>query len=201
MENCGYCTYLDLSDRDCFDKYWCDKNSERHYATDPKCSKFCKAGRREQSAIDNAIDLSKSHEYNGGCYLTTILCSILKLGDDNLYLKTFRDFRKNVLQKDDKYKPLLVEYDIIGPKIAECLNNDPLSRKVADYNFNKYVVDIFYYIINNEVELAVSEYKKMTYELKYLYNLNNYTITTDTINNADINKSGHGKYIQKKITL
>ena len=40
----------------------------------------------------------------------------------------------------------------------------------------------------------------MTNGLKNFYNVNT-TINTETINNADINKSGHGIYKVKKITL
>ena len=201
MENCAYCTYLDLENCNSDGKYWCDRQLERHFANDPKCSSFCKAYSRADSAIKNAIDIAKSHQEEPLCYLTTMLCSILKLKDDNLYLKTIREFRKNVLQKDEKYKPLLVEYDIIGPKIAESLSNDPLRRKIAEVHFYKYITDIFYYIINNNTEEAVYEYKQMTNSLKSFYKLDNYSITTEQIDNADIEKSGHGKYIQKKITL
>lgn len=47
--------------------------------------------------------------------------------DNNIYLETMRNFRENVLQKDEKYKSLLVQYDIIGPKIAQYLMLDPLK--------------------------------------------------------------------------
>lgn len=201
MENCAYCTYLDLDDVDTEGRYWCDKNLERHPATDTKCSKFCKAYSRSDSAIKNAIEYSQSYISSSPCYLTTILCSILNLNDDNIYLKTIREFRKNILQKDEKYKPLLVEYDIIGPKIAECISNDPLKRKIAEIYFNKYIVDIFSLILNKQTDKAIEQYKKMTNDLKHFYKLNNYNITVEQINNADIEKSGHGKYIQKKITL
>lgn len=170
MENYSICTYLDLSD--------CNKSS---------------------SAINNALDMSKSYQQDSPCYLTTMLCSILNLKDDNIYLKTIRNFRKNILEKDEKYKSLLVEYDIIGPKIAESLKNDPLRKTIADRFFNKYIVDIFYYIINNEIDKTVTLYTEMTNSLKFFYNLNNYSVTIDEINNADILKSGHGIY-KKKIT-
>ena len=41
----------------------------------------------------------------------------------------------------------------------------------------------------------------MTNNLKTFYGLNNYNVSVEQIENADIEKSGHGKYIQKKITL
>jgi len=41
----------------------------------------------------------------------------------------------------------------------------------------------------------------MTTKLNNFYGINNFNITIDEINNANIEKSGHGKYVQKKITL
>jgi formate dehydrogenase assembly factor FdhD len=41
----------------------------------------------------------------------------------------------------------------------------------------------------------------LTEEEKTFYGLNNYNVSVEQIDNADIEKSGHGKYIQKKITL
>jgi len=201
MAQCAECTYLDLEDKDSSGKFWCDKQLERHLAFDPECWRFCKAYNREYCSIKNAIDYSKNHSSSEGCYLTTMLCSILKLNDNNLYLNTFRKFRQNVLQKDEKYKKILIEYDIIGPKIAEALYNDPLKEKIATIYFNKYIVSIFYFIINKNNEEAINLYIEMTNNLKNLYGLNNYNLTIEKINNADIEKSGHGKYIQKKITL
>ena len=131
MANCAECTYLDLSDYNSSGAYWCDKKLERHLATDPECGSFCKAYSRSYSAINNAIDYSNSKNSGGGCYLTTMLCNILGMDDNNIYLKTLRDFRNNILQKDEKNKQLLIEYDIVGPKIAEALNSDPLKNKIA----------------------------------------------------------------------
>lgn len=113
---CGECTYLDLSTGDIYGKFYCDKKWERHKSTDPECGSFCRAYSRDNSTIENAYRYTKSKE--SGCYLTTMLCTILGLPDDNMYLESIRKFRKNILQKDMKYRYLLIEYDIVGPKIA-----------------------------------------------------------------------------------
>ena len=200
MAQCAECTYLDICDkRD--GKFWCDKQLERHFAFDPECSRFCKAYNREYCTIQNALDYSKNHSSYSSCYLTTMLCTMLNLKDDNIYLKTIRSFRSNILQKDEKYKKILVDYDIIGPKIAEALYNDPLNEKIANIYFNKYITNIVFLVINERNIEAVNKYIEMTNELKNLYGLNNFNTSIEEINNADIKKSGHGKYIQKKITL
>lgn len=129
-----------------------------------------------------------------------MLCNILKMPDNNIYLETMRNFRKNILQKDEKYKSILVEYDIIGPKIAEALNNDPQKELIAQKYFNSFIPAIIFNINNKEYDDAVLIYKSMTNLLKSFYGLYNIDVTTLEIDNADIEKSGHGFYKVKKIT-
>lgn len=94
---CGECTYLDLSTGDIYGKFYCDKKNERHLASDVECNRFCKAYSRYNSTIQNTYRYSKEHSNSGGCYLTTILCNILGMPDNNIYLKTIRNFRNNIL--------------------------------------------------------------------------------------------------------
>jgi hypothetical protein len=123
------------------------------------------------------------------------------LDDNNIYLQTMRNFRNNVLQKDIKYKSLLVEYDIVGPKIAETLYNDPLKEKITKVYFNKYIKPVTKLINQGMYDLAINIYIYMTNSLRALYDLNHILISLEEINNADIEKSGHGIYKTKKITL
>lgn len=197
---CGECTYLDLNTGDIYGKFYCDKKYERHLATDPECGRFCKAYSRDSGTIQNAYRYSNEHSSSGGCYLTTMLCNILGMPDNNIYLETMRNFRKNVLQKDEKYKSLLVEYDIIGPKIAEALNNDPQKETIAQKYFNSYILAIIYNINNKNYDIAVFTYKNMTNLLKYFYGLGGIEISTLQVESADIKESGHGIYKVKKIT-
>ena len=138
---CGECTYLDLSTGDIYGKFYCDKKWKRHLATDLDCGNFCQAYSRDYSTIQNAYKYSKEHS-SSGCYLTTMLFYILRMKDNNIYLETMRNFRNNVLQKDEKYKSLLVEYDIIRTKIAQYLILDPLKEKLANTYFQKYIIPI-----------------------------------------------------------
>lgn len=200
MAQCAECTYLDLEDANSDGEYWCEKKCERHLATDPECGIFCSAYSRSSGAINNAISYSNSKNQSS-CYLTTMLCSILNLPDNNIYLETIRGFRKNILQKDEKYKRLLVEYDIVGPVIANALANDPLRETIAMVYLTNFIIPITGFINNKENERAVNKYYQMTNNLKTFYGVNNYNVSVEQINNANIEKSGHGKYIQKKITL
>lgn len=196
---CGECTYLDLSTGDIYGKFYCEKKWERHLAIDLECNRFCKAYSRDYSTIQNAYKYSEEKS-KGGCYLTTMLCNILGMPDNNIYLKTMRNFRNNILQKDNKYKPILVEYDIIGPKIAEFLKLDPLKEKIAQKYFSLYIVPITNLINEQKYDMAVSLYMTMTNSLKFLYDLNHISISISEIDSADISKSGHGIYKTKKIT-
>jgi len=196
---CGECTYLDLSNGDIYGKFYCEKKWERHLATDIECGSFCKAYSRDYSTIQNAYRYSNDHN-SSGCYLTTMLCNILGMNDNNIYLQSMREFRKNILQKDEKNKFLLVEYDIIGPKIAEYLNNDPSKEMIAKNYFTSYIKPITALINEQKYELAINIYIFMTNSLKNLYNLNYISISDIEIENADIKQSGHGTYKTKKIT-
>lgn len=197
---CSECTYLDLDTGDIFGEFWCEKRLERHKANELECNRFCRAYKRSCKESSSAHQYSIDHSNSSGCYLTTMLCDILKLPDNNIYLETLRNFRNKVLQRDKRYKSLLVEYDIIGPKIAQYLSNDPLKEKIANEYFNTYIAPITKLINEGNYELAITHYMGMTNSLKYFYNLNNISISTLKIDNADIKQSGHGIYKVKKIT-
>ena len=202
MARCAECTYLEINEEgNIYGAFWCSRKLERHLATDVECSSFCRDYDRNNSSIKNAIDFSNSKNSPSTCYLTTMLCNILGLADNNIYLETMRNFRKNILQKNEQHKSLLVEYDIIGPKIAEALSNDPLKEEIAKIYFNRAIIPIINLINNKNYGSAINIYKTMTIDLKNFYKLDGQNISIEKINDADIEKSGHGKYIQKKITL
>ena len=193
---CGTCTYLDLSDGNCYGKYYCNKKCERHLATDTACYSYTKAYSRDSGAIKNAIDFSKGKSSNSGCYITTMLCDILKLSDSNYYLNTLRMFRDNYLSKNEEYKGILVEYDIIGPMICSNLINDKQNKLIAARMFFNYIKPVVSLINDKMYKDAISLYKLMINQLKELYNIS-YSISNEEILNSDIKKSGHGYFVKK----
>lgn len=199
MANCSECTYMNPSDPDIYGKYWCEAKLERVHAFQSECYRFCRAYSRPSNVSDSYERYSKDKS-SDPCYLTTMMCSILKMSDDNVFLNTMRNFRKNILQNDEKYKELLVEYDIIGPKIASNLYNDPLRYQISANAFFKYIKPITKLIRENKNNEAIKSYIEMTNNLKAFYNINT-TITMNMIECADIKESGHGIYKTKKITL
>jgi len=195
---CSECTYLKLESKDINGKFWCNKKLEWHLANELKCDRFCEDYNRDPSVAKSAYQYSIDHSSSGSCYLTTMLCSILKMPDNNVYLNTLRNFRKNFLQKDEKYREILVEYDIIGPIIAKNLNEDPLKYQIAVNTFYNYIKPIIKLIKENNNEEAISNYINMTNKLKFLYNVN-HPISIEIINNAELKESGHGIYKVKKL--
>lgn len=192
---CGNCTYLDLSTGNCYGKYYCNKKWDRHLATDSACPSYTKAYSRNNSTIKNAVDFSNSHT-NSNCYITTILCDLLGLSDNNYYIETLRHFRNNYLQNNDKYKSLLVEYDIIGPMIANNLKIDKQSRMISAKVFYNYISPIVSLINDKMYEDAIIRYIMMVEKLKNLYGINR-IVTCYEIDECDIKLSGHGKYVKK----
>lgn len=195
-EYCAACTYLG-ENADSYGKYYCDRKGERHYACDPKCYNFCEAYSRSNSARENMYDNSSSHS-SSGCYLTTVMCHILGYPDDNYYLQTLRTFRDTTLKQDIKYYPLLLTYDIVGPKISENLYNDEFRETIAKRLFNCYITKAIDAIEHNDTTTAVNIYVAMTHSLARRYNIATNIIIPDY---STINKKllGHGRTRIRKL--
>ena len=73
---------------------------------------------------DSCTHQKNRYEPQQGCYLTTIICNKLGYSDDCFVLNTLRSFRDNVMQKNIEYKDMLMEYDTLGPVIAQNIAND-----------------------------------------------------------------------------
>ena len=199
MALCSECTYLG----NCYDDgtFWCEARLECVYAHQQECYRFCRAYNRPRSVSESYEKYSKQKESSSsGCYITTIVCNILRAQDNNPFLNTLREFRGNILQKDEKYKPLLAEYDIVGPIIASNLMNDPLRYQIAANLFFKYIKPVTKFIRTNENEKAIETYIEMTNNLKEFYSID-ITISKMDIDNIDILEAGHGFYKSKKITI
>ena len=199
MANCSECTYLNADgEPDLYGRYWCDKKYERVSAHQAQCDRFCRAYGRSSNVSRSYEQYSKDNEGDPHYYLTTIVCNILKIDNDNPFLNYLRNFRDNTLQKNEKYKAILAEYDIVGPKIAKSLSKDPLRYQIAANALYKYIKPIIKLIKEDKIDEAVSMYIEMTNKLKEFYNIT-INVSIEEINNADITRSGHGIYM-KKIT-
>ena len=195
MTNCSECTYLKVDGDKNYGKYWCDNLKKWVYATDDSCEYSCNAYGRSSSEVLKAYKYSKESQQSG-CYLTTITCSILSMKDDNVYLDTMRSFRNNYLQKNEEGLKLLVEYDVVGPKISKCISEDKGKFNIAYALFNKYILPITLDIMDRKYENAIKSYVEMTEKLMKFYNISNdMELNLDEV---EPSLAGHG-YIQKKL--
>lgn len=61
----------------------------------------------------------------GGCFITTAICDTMQLPDDCEYLTLLRDFRDNVMRKNDRWSRLVDQYYEIAPDIVARINIRP----------------------------------------------------------------------------
>lgn len=193
---CAKCTYLDINyGGDCYGKYYCNKKYERHLATDTACSSYTKAYSRSSSTISNSIDFS-NNKTSSNCYITTLLCGILKLSDSNYYINSLRNFRDNYLIKNNEYSKLLVEYDIVGPMICSKLLEDKQNRIISARIFYNYISPIVSLIEDKMYNDAIIRYIMMVDKLRNLYGIDR-IITSKEITECNTELAGHGNYIKK----
>ncbi len=145
----------------------------------------------------NQCSIYKSKNPSSGCFITTVVCEILHKKDNCELLSNLRNFRDNVLQKDEKYYEYLQDYDNIGPIIADKLRRDKDRENVAKVIYNNGLLPINESLNNNEYDKACEKYYVMTlllinyYGLKHVYNLGK--DSGEYYKNFEVVTSGHGK--------
>ena len=194
--NCAACTYMG-ENSNYEGKYWCSLKGEDRYACDSKCYSFCEAYARSNYSRSNMIENSRGH-MGSGCYLTTIMCKILKYPDNNYYLNTLRSFRDNVMKTNPKYIPMLLTYDTVGPIISYNLSIDKDKYLIASTLFSKYIVKAVEAIEEEKYNVAISIYMAMTCELGRRYNTNIECIAPH-IDSINMESLGHARV--KKIDI
>ena len=192
---CASCTYLAENgylDGDSYGKYYCRYKGDK-YACDSKCGLYIEAYSRSSSDMEYMYKFSRDHKY----YITTTILSVLKCPDNSIYLKTIRDFTNITLKQNMKHFPLLFAYEIIGPQIAQKLQEDKDRIKVSANMFYRYIKPTVLAIRKNQTEEAVQIYKEMTIELAKRYNVN-VNMILPTPQEVSILKLGDRK-LRKKI--
>lgn len=167
MKQCGECQYLKTSivvDGQCP----CVEKDEYRFANDyyaETCDSFFRVGWGYRSeamkAIADADRYVKEHTNSGPCFITTAIVHILGMGDTCEELQTLRVFRKNILQKDDKYRDLLLRYDAVGPVLARALACDEDRVQIAIDLFQIYIKGCVRYLKAGRVDDAIVLYTEM----------------------------------------
>lgn len=176
--------------------YWCDKkncrvDSDTYY-------RYCRDYSYDECPI-------YKHQESSGCFITTIICNLLGKKDDYKILQSLREFRDNILQKNEKYYDILKEYDVIGPIIADCIINEKDNEQIVKDTYHKSIIPIYYLIYHQKYEEAINRYQLMIQLLIDYYGLNEQyqEIKNNNYNYPDFipEKSGHGKRRAKSIEI
>ncbi len=179
QSECGKCTNFDENDHPLFSNYkgYCEVYKTYY---DPHEKGDCRNFN------------PKFHGSSSDCYITTIVHKILGKEDNTEVLENLRAFRNDVLQKNEKYSYILREYDVIGPRIAKCLEEDN-DKKLCKYLYDKYLVKVSEDIKSKNYLRAITKYEMLTSSLALYYNANQ----NDKIDDYDYTKGGHGKVYTK----
>lgn len=194
-KTCSECTYLKVNGDKNYGKYYCEKLGEWKYATEAECYRFCTAYSRSDRDIKEAYKFSESSQSTGPCYITTTLCHILSMNDDNEYLNTLRKFRKNYLQKNEEGLKILVKYDEVGPEISKSLSEYGGKLNVSLFLLQNYIAPITAMINSQKYDQAISSYTEMTNKLMKFFNIED-KVTTN-VNDVVPELSGHGQIIKR----
>lgn len=194
-DKCGSCSYLKLDrvDTDSNYRYWCDWKDRFYPLDDSTCSRYSFETNRDYEEVEHMERYGGSYSpSSSSCYITTIVTKLLGLGDNNELLNTLRLFRKNVLNTDIKYKTLLMEYDVVGPVIADYIEND---RELYDINvLEKYIKYCVSLVKQGKEAEAVTIYTNMVNMLKEIFNISFEQVKCD---NYDYTVGGHG-YVKNR---
>lgn len=176
VSNCKDCMNMNLNDRWSQDssKAWCSEHRAYYDPNDRACSNH----------FDN--DFKRNPGSSEACYLTTIVCDILNFSDDCIYLETLREFRDTVMKPNEALLPILYEYDIVGPVIADKIREDEQKESISKSLLFNHIMPVVEDIQNGYVMTAISKYGVMVNSLKEFYSIDSITY------NGEMNVTGKG---------
>lgn len=186
-EICGECLYLDFNNKERYsskDKYYCNEMHRYVEPTDRACRYYS-----YDKSHNN--DRNKGGYQQSGCSFSVIIRDILGFADNCELLNVLRNFRENILKKDEQYLPILLEYDQVSPLICEQLQQDENIYNYCLEFFKKFLVHFAYAFKDNNIPDAIEIYKNMFYELKEKYGFSN--IKIDLNASYDLETLGKGR--------
>lgn len=114
---------------------------------------------------DTCVGDGDHYRYRG--YITTMICDRLGLEKTKEVYKTITDFQKNVMENNKQYEEDLNKYNIIGPKIANCLANEDIN--IINKIYITFLIPVAKMIKEDHPEQAIFKYKEMVKILKTHY--------------------------------
>ncbi len=187
MENyCSTCVHL-TSDKDWWGDYYCNYRQKYISSNNKACENYTK---KPDQGYRRA-----------GCFITTIVCKLLGMPDDCEVLTALRDFRENYLKNTEEGKNLLIVYDVKGPIISDCLNNEEpdLAKKIANEIFEIYLEPCVSAFKEKEYSKAIKTYIKLFIRLEYRYKEYLEDLEIDYSKPRDINTLGKGRIKPSRI--
>jgi len=103
------------------------------------------------------------------CYITTAVCDSLNKADDCKELTLLREYRDNVLSKEEGGKELIDEYYDIAPTIVKRINRSENPKEEYNRLYSSFILKCIENIENNEYEQCRDNYTSMVTELKNKY--------------------------------
>lgn len=156
------CTFYEFKGGFFSGDYWCNKKDCR--VDEDTYRRYCRDYNYDNCPI-------YKHTESSGCFITTVTCQILGMADDCTLMNNFRAFRKDILRNDEKYYNILKEYDVIGPKIADCLINDKDKEELAWSFYHSTILPVHEFINQKNYAAAVTLYGISTKTLVEYYGL------------------------------
>ncbi len=187
---CASCS--NLNENYNYGKYYCTRKNEWVYACDQRCSSsYLEAYGRSRNSMENMYDRSYHSKY----YITTIVCKMLGLPDDCHQLEMIAKLKEEMM-KTHKGRVLISIYDVIGPKIAECLLYDKEDGiTLANYSLKHGINETAKAVEKEDYTSAIKIYAQMTKDLARCYNIGQKIAVTKLVDPASFGKR---RYTRKK---
>ena len=103
------------------------------------------------------------------CYITTAVCESLNKSDDCVELNLLRNYRDNILAKEEGGSDIIQEYYNIAPTIVKRINRSINPSEVYASLYKDYILGCIENIENEKYEECKESYISMVNELKNKY--------------------------------
>lgn len=131
-------------------------------------------GKWNQTFAKTKIEISTYQDIKGGfktklCYVTTAVCESLGKDMQCYELTLLKNYRDQVLAKEEDGARLIDEYYDIAPTIVNRINKCPERDEIYASIFQEYIRPCITYIENERTDLCKSTYCTMMQQLKKDY--------------------------------
>ena len=103
------------------------------------------------------------------CYITTAVCDNQGKADDCYELNLLRDYRDNILAKEEGGEDIISEYYNVAPTIVKRINRSENPSLVYESLYNNYILSCVKDIEKKNFESCKETYTSMVEELKSKY--------------------------------